>query len=340
MRIVTLLLTFAAAAVLSGSATPAETSSSVLQIASMRLDGTDVRTLSDPNLLAAAPVPAPDGRIAFIRVGEPSELWVMAADGSGKRRLTTVPADTLAGAAWSPTGRELAFGSWDYSPCTPSSRNCATSELRLVDAEIGADRLVTRSRDRGAGAFSWAPDGRRLAYAGALDFGLQAHTLEVVRSDGTGRRLLVRDDRQVRDAWLTGVAWSPRGDRIAFVRGGWIWLVEASGGPPVRLARGSLPLWSPRGDRLLHAVFGTLRIVDPATRRSRLLVKAAGTTVPVWSRDGRRIALRRISAGRSAVSVVRVADGRALFAPSVPGKITTMFFTRDGDRLVYATYTG
>jgi Tol biopolymer transport system component len=56
---------------------------------------------------------SPDGtRIAFDRTGPSAfgDIWVMNADGSGQKRLTTSPGDDL-GSAWSPDGEQIAFQS-------------------------------------------------------------------------------------------------------------------------------------------------------------------------------------------------------------------------------------
>lgn len=59
------------------------------------------------------PTWSPDGRsIAFWRlVGRGAELWVMAADGTGARKLAAVKPDTKVGPpAWSPDGHAIAYG--------------------------------------------------------------------------------------------------------------------------------------------------------------------------------------------------------------------------------------
>jgi hypothetical protein len=44
--------------------------------------------------------------------------------------------------------------------------------------------------------------------------------------------------------------------------------------------------------------------------------------------------------GVSTLSVIRVSDGRRLHAWRPGGDVTSLFFTRDGSRLVYSGYTG
>jgi Tol biopolymer transport system component len=307
------------------------------QILSARLDGSDARSLSGPEPAAAIAVARRDGRILFARGGSgEAGYWVMNADGSEERALGVAPADGYYGPAWSPDGRTIGLTRWDESPCTPSSRNCAISELVLADAETGAVRGVVRSRDRGVGSLSWSPDGSRLAHAGSLDMDLGAHTIETIRSDGSGRRVVLRLPR---GAWpgITNVAWSPRGDRLAYDRAGWIWTVRLQGGSSTRLARGWKPVWSPRGDKLLYVSWrdDAVSVIDIATRRVRVLARAPEVSLPAWSPDGRRVALELRTRGVSTLSVVRASDARRLHAWQPGGDVSSLFFTRDGARLVY-----
>jgi len=230
----------------------------------------------------------------------------MNADGSEQRELGPAPDEEYFGPpAWSPNGRTIAHSRWDYATCGVSSRNCAGSEIVVVDVTTGAVRRVVRSRDRGAGSFSWAPDGSRLAYAGERDMDLQAHTLETIRSDGSGRRVVLRLPRGAH-LGHSDVAWSPRGDRLLF-----------------RSARGD-----------------SAGVVDLATRRVQVLARAPEVSASAWSPDGRRIALELRSRGVTTLSVVRVSDTRRLHSWQPGGDVTSLFFSHDGGRLVYARSAG
>jgi Tol biopolymer transport system component len=177
----------------------------------------------------------------------------------------------------------------------------------------------------------WSPDGRRIASLGMLDMDLNAYSVEVANTDGTCRRVLVRTRFP---NWLTEVAWSPRGDRIACVQRGWIWLVRPAGGAPERVRRGTRPLWSPRG-QLLYSTKGTRRLLDPATKRSRLLVAAPAYTA-AWSADGARLVHRvSFASGTSVLAVVRASDERVGSRLRVPGKVTNLHFAAGGSRLLY-----
>lgn len=335
MRILLPLLLVTAAALAGTAARAAE--APVAEIVSARLDGGDARSLSGTDALGA--VRGPGRRIFFVRAGDDGRgaFWVMNEDGSDGRQLGARPGDG-SGRVWAPDGRTVGITRSDESTCAPTSGwGCATSVLVLVDAETGAERLVLRPHDGGAGWLSWAPDGSRLALATKLNGDRVALTIETIRPDGSGRRVLVR--LPAGGPGIDDLAWSPRGDRIAYDRSGWLHLIRTQGGASTRLVRGRTPVWSPKGDRLLfQRSDDTIGIVDVATRRTRLLGRAAEVGGPTWSPDGRRVAFlfRPRNSGRWSIAVVRVSDGRRVHT-WYPGRdVSSLFFTRDGARLVFS----
>jgi Tol biopolymer transport system component len=326
-RVLLVVAAAAVAAVLAASATPAP--GPTAHIASIALDGSDVRVLngSEP---ATSPSVARDGRILFFRGPAPYDLWVMNADGSGARRLAEHP-EGDGPIAWSPTGAAFATTAWDTSPCSYDSRNCAIAVIRVHDAGSGEIRARLRSRFRGAHAYSWSPDGRRIASIGELDQDGSAYTVEIANANGTGRRVLVRNRFP---NWLSEIAWSPRGDRIAYVQRGWIWLIRPGGGKPVRVTKGRAILWSPRG-QLLYWIGGARRLLDPATQRSRLLFHGPAA-VAAWSPDGTRLVhVEGYVDGTTTLAVVRSSDGRLVSRLSIAGEVMTVSFAAGGNRLVY-----
>ncbi len=318
------LIAAAVVALLAASASPA--AAPVAHVGSIALDGGDARVLSGAEP-ASAPVVARDGRILFVRGGD---VWVMNGDGGGARRLAEL-ADGYGPIAWSPTGGVFTTTGWDTSPCSYDSRNCAIAEIRVHDAATGEIRARLRSRFRGAYAYSWSPDGRRLASIGELDMDLSAYTVEVANANGTGRRVLVRTRFP---NWLSEIAWSPRGDRIAYVQRGWVWLVRPSGGKPVRVTKGRSLLWSPRG-QLLYWSGGARRLLDPATKRSRLLFHAPAAAA-AWSPDGTRLVhVEGYVNGVTTLAVVRSSDRRIVSRLTITGEVTAVSFDPGGTRLIY-----
>jgi Tol biopolymer transport system component len=153
----------------------------------VRTDGSGARRL--PYIPITA-VWSPDGRkIAFAAkpdwcrtrpcYSSHSDIYVMNADGSGKRMLTH-NARYNAEPAWSPDGRKLAFR---------STRN-GNRDIYVMNADGSGKRNLTRNPARD-GSPSWSPDGRRIAFVSNRDGHLEAH---VMNADGSGQRSLTVQD--------------------------------------------------------------------------------------------------------------------------------------------------
>jgi Tol biopolymer transport system component len=177
-------------------------------------DGSDARRLIPrqlPGLLANravsfhAPTWSPDGRrIAYeqsIWESQRSNLYVMNADGSGRRRLTRL--QNARSPAWSPDGAKIAF---THRPERPGYR-----EIFVLTLKTGKLRRLTRTK-ADESLPQWSPDGRRIVYQRWND----TSEVFVMNADGSGQRNLSR-----RPGWLNGgPAWSPGGGLIAFLSGG------------------------------------------------------------------------------------------------------------------------
>jgi hypothetical protein len=100
-------------------------------------------------------------------------------------------------------------------------------------------------------------------------------------------------------------AWSPNGRRIAFVRDGRVWTVRADGLDERQLARGAHPSWSPDGERIAFDRDGEVITVQWYGGKA----KHAGTgTDPAYAYDGR---LAVVQEGQIVVGGNVVAEGES-----------------------------
>jgi TolB protein len=240
-----------------------------------RLTDHDVDT-SSPGALFFQVDPAwsPDGRtIAFSsRRSGSNNLYLMNADGSGTRPLTSTNADDLH-PTWSPDGTRVAFArdgdifvvnvdgssarsvvstrDEELQPAwSPDGRWIAyirrvpdtpVSQLRLVRPDGSADRQVTAPT---AAAYTpaWSPDSARIVFSSDRDG--EVFELYTIGVDGKGLRSVAATATDVFEP-----SWSPDGSRIAFAEDGAIFTVELGGGDVEQLTstddNDSSPAWNP-----------------------------------------------------------------------------------------------
>lgn len=284
----------------------------------------------------ASPSP-PEGRIVWSSQGAGGPciaIYTMRPDGTGIRRLTPPAFYLPAAPSWSPNGQLIAF----TGQCDTEER----TDLCVMNSD-GADRrtvavgpVVTYQ------AATWSPDGTRLAFTRpAIENGkaVEGHfSTHVIAVDGTGETTLVDHGEDP--------AWSPHGDRIAFVsdEGGSnrIYLVNPDGADVVRITDGPddlSPAWSPDGGRIAFASgrAGKAEFLPDSARRNPDLVpptnvrparpandiyvmQADGTNAtrltadpsdnvdPTWSPNGDRIAFSSVRDGDYELYVMN-ADG-------------------------------
>ncbi len=127
-----------------------------------------------------------------------------------------------------------------------------TTALSVMDADGRNRRQILALREGGGisewgppiRAPAWSPDGRKIAFYLSESGNLSDEaTLCTINADGNDLRKLRRvrltaPDVSFLDSWIYNgwIAWSPDGERIAYVDNGWIWTIPADGGPAVEVA--------------------------------------------------------------------------------------------------------
>jgi Tol biopolymer transport system component len=202
--------------------------------------------------------PGLGGRLAFETTGlaypgyyHCSSIFMMNADGSGLRRVTTEREMHPTGVKRSPTGGLYVY----WGDCTDAQ----SLELCLVD-EDGSGRRPLHAGPVGPvndADPAWSPDGSRIVFTrrpagGPLGTSSGPGDLYIVGADGTGERRLTTDPGDESQP-----AWSPDGQTIAYVATDGtrqLRLIKSSGGPPTVLAPGGTandsPAFSSVGRRL------------------------------------------------------------------------------------------
>jgi dipeptidyl aminopeptidase/acylaminoacyl peptidase len=239
--------------------------------------------------------------------------------------------DGFGEATWSARGGALAY--------VASRHDDGPTAIYVIDRR-GRTRRVTPSGFK-AWSPAWSPDGRLLAYAAervALNpYQPRADDLYLVSADGQRR---VQLTHTIGDE--SSPAWSPDGQRLAYVRGGRVFVISTTGAGARSLTRGddTEPQWSPDGRWIayVHGALGNgeLTIVHPDGTGARRLA-GPGVDCPRWSPRGGRIAYRLYGA----VHVVGIGGGPALAPVSAvaDGYSCDYAWSPDGTALVVARLT-
>lgn len=285
-----------------------------------------VPMLSPPTVVVASdnldsyhPRWAPFGlTVAYIkRVPSGHELRLHDARTGEERTLVELGDEYGKSFAWAPSGDALALRRY------VSNQRFRGHVIELVDSESGdVESLIE------GGFPSWSPDGNALAFvAPSLDRYRFFRRAWAGRRGGSGtdpRRVracggeictisrLTGEVRKVTSFPGRSPAWSPAGDKIAFlyagaITPGWLEQWESHG-----RSRRSAALPSPRSFR---ASPGDLCVVDADGGGLAKLTVGGGWGMPAWSPDGSRLAAARLGAsttkGREGRGELHLFDPRA-----------------------------
>jgi Tol biopolymer transport system component len=188
---------------------------------------------------------------------------------------------------WSPNGRRLAFA--------------AGGSLALINRDgTGFTALPALSSDDSEPA--WSPSGKEIAFTGKLSGAKGIYVLDLARR--RAKRIARRG---------SGPDWSTR-DRIAFERGGSVYLAKSNGKGLRRVARGRDPAFSASGRKLVLARGDGIYTVGADGKKLHRLLRCGGCSSPSFSPDGKQVVLIR----SGDVRTVSAANGKAI-ATLVPG---------------------
>ncbi|MFI5314705.1 MAG: Tol-Pal system beta propeller repeat protein TolB [Myxococcota bacterium] len=222
------------------------------------------------------------------------EIWVMSADGSNKRRVTSNGSINLF-PSWSPDGKTLVYTSFKGG----------LSELYLLfrGTRPGVKLIQTRDEKfRGV----WAPNDGTIAVVVSREGNTDLYT---VSSDGKNPRR-VTEDRSIESS----PSWSPDGKKLAFVsdRTGspQIFVKDLGSGDVRRLTYSgdynASPAWSPTGEWIAYAAqagndFDIYLITPDGSFTQPLVTNVRSDEDPAWSPDGRKVAFSSNRRGRKEV---------------------------------------
>jgi Tol biopolymer transport system component len=192
----------------------------------MNADGSRRRVLAPHGDSDALPAWSPDGHTIAYDDNRSGEIGLMSSDGTQRRQLMRRSASLP---SWSPAGSTLVFVSGN------GRRLALTSgDIYVAKADGKGVRRLVRN-----GTFpSWSPDGKEIAFLrngrtpiSPDSIWTKNASIWVMNADGGGRhRLRVRAD-------IGGVlGWSPDGRWLTFTSDNDIYVVDADGGSPRRVA--------------------------------------------------------------------------------------------------------
>jgi TolB protein len=245
------------------------------RIAIMDSDGANLRYLTEGEATVVTPRFSPDGsRLAYVSYGgRRARVWVLDI-ATGQKRLL-VPGLALTSAPrFTPDGRRIAYAL--------SANGNTDIWIANADGSGTPQRLTSAPGIDTAPSFS--PDGRKIVFESDRSGSQQ---LYVMNADGS-------DQRRISFGGPAGSpSWSPRGDKIAFVRIGAfrIGVMNAGGGGEQLLTDGwqdESPSWAPNGQFVMFNRFtrdgrSSLYAVPVTGGQARRLPTPQDGSDPSWS---------------------------------------------------------
>lgn len=178
------------------------------RIATMLMDGTQLRIITSDSVVADRPRWSPDGTELLFWEGSDLDnslrLMVMNADGTNMREIPGTQSPANVPADWSPDGALILYASIE------DGSDGAWWDLATVPADGGDSHVLADTRQVDDAPGTWSPDGSLIAFKRQDMFGAE---IWLMNADGSGQHRLVSLPR--RDAQAP--EWSPDGSMIAFI---------------------------------------------------------------------------------------------------------------------------
>jgi TolB protein len=218
------------------------------------------------------PAWSPDGtKLAYSgRESGNFDIYVMASDGTGVKRLTSTK-DNDTHPSWSPDGKQIVF-----------ARGSDLFVMRADGSDVHQISVLGEKADP-----SWSPDGKWIAFT-LRTAGTDVRELWIMRPDGSGRHRLTNQN-----ARIFTPAWSPDSSRIAFAsnKGGTLfalYTIGVDGKKPrsvVPTANDNFePSWSPDGTKIAYQEEGAIYTVELGGGDvQRLTSSDTNDSQPAWN---------------------------------------------------------
>ncbi len=264
--------------------------------------------------VSAAPVTnadfawSPDGnQLAFISyIGDSTEVFVAASDGSWLRQLT-VGVQQEYYLAWSPDNQHIVFSRQQTDDIT-------FPELFIMNVDNRDERLLTHDQEVEARPV-WSPDGTQIAYI------LYVDSLNVIRIVDAQSGTLLGGVNEVAGNF-DHLSWSPDGTRLAFTvynGPGVIYVMEISTKQIFALTvptqSNYLPAWSPDGRQIVFIserdLNAEIYVMDANGENQRRLTYTPNAIegFPSWSPDGTQIAFTATDSSGGDIYVINTDGG-------------------------------